>query len=537
MPFDEVFGGQPVSPSQLSYLALTISADAVLTWPLEQSFGGANVVADIIDLNAGNPGLNVDMPDATLVSPGTNVLFNNVGSDTVTIRDSTGATIISLVSGSTWMIYLRDNSTAAGLWRTFQFGASVSVSNAAALAGAGLKAITTTLNARIAVSPKSVNYSIVDADRALALVWTSGVGAFDLPSAAGVGADWYTIIRNSGSGDLTVAPPSGTINGAASVTFAPGDSGFVVCDGIDYFTIGFGNSSGGGGTGFGFITINVAGSGDYTLTGAELGQIGYRFTGALVGTRNIIVPNTTDEYWVDNQTSGAFSLFVKTIAQVPGVEVQQTARNILYCDGTNAVAAETATISFPVAVNQGGTGAINAASARTNLGATVTGAALFTAVDAAAARAAIAAVSTARLVSTSTGLLGGGDLSADRTLTVDRTGTDGSQVGYLDAPPNIQAGNYGIIITDRGLMILHANGAGFGDTYTIPSNASVAFPIGTIILIVNLDAASLSIGITTDTMYLAGSTLTGTRTLSQNGIATLVKGASTTWVIGGPGVA
>lgn len=537
MPYTELFGGLPISPSQLSFLALNISADVELQWPTEQQIGGNDVVADIIDVNAGNPGLNVDMPNATLVSQGTNILFNNVGGQTVTIRDSTGGTIISLASGTAWFIYLTSNSTATGTWRTFQFGASISVANAAALAGAGLKAIGATLNTRIPVSTKSANYVILESDRAVALVWTSGVGQFDLPGAGVVGSDWYVIIRNSGSGDLTVIPPSGTIDGAASLTFPAGSSGFIVSDGANYFTIGFGSGSGGGGGGgFDFVTINVAGSGNYTLAGAELNRVGYRFTGVLTGTRNIIVPGSTDEYWVDNQTTGAFSLFVKTAAQVPGVEVLQNNRNILYSDGTDVIAAESATVSFPIPVAQGGTGAINAAAARTNLGATTTGAALFTAVDAAAARTAISAVGTARAINSGTGLLGGGDLSADRTLTVDRTGTDLNQVGYLDLPQNSQSGNYTLLITDRGLDITHPSGAGAGDTFTIPANASVAFPIGTIISFTNLDSNTLAIAITTDTLTVSGTTTTGTRTLARNGVATIKKVTSTSWLIFGVGL-
>lgn len=421
MPFTEIFGNQTILPSDPSYLALTMAANKVLLWPVEQQVGGDLVVSTIIDIDATAPGLNVDMPNATLVSPGTAVIFNNVGGNTVTVRDSIGGTIISLVSGSVWIAYLTDNTTPEGTWKVFQFGASVSVANAAALAGAGLKAITTTLNTRIAVSSKNANYVIVEGDRAVALVWTSGVGAFTLPAAGTVGADWYTIVRNSGNGDLTVTPPSGLIDGAANKTFAAGTSAFIVCDGVNYFTIGFGAGAGGGGSGFGFIVIPVPGSGDYTLSGAELGQIGYRFTGILTGTRNIIVPGSTEEYWVDNQTTGAFSLFVKTVAQVPGVEVLQNNRNILYSDGTNVIAAESATVSFPIPVAQGGTGAVTAAAARTNLGATATGAALFTAADAAAARTAIAAVPTSRNLTAGAGLTGGGDLSADRAFAVDFT--------------------------------------------------------------------------------------------------------------------
>lgn len=528
MPFSELFGGQVLLPADLTYLALTISADVELVWPLEQQVGGTLVVADIMDIDASNPGLNIDMPDARIVAQGTSVLFNNIGAQTVTIRDQAGATIISLTSGTAWLIYLRNNTTEAGLWRTFQFGASVSVANAAALAGAGLKAIGSTLNTRIPVSTKNANYTIVDSDRAVALVWTSGVGQFDLPAAGVVGADWYCIVRNSGSGDLTVVPPAGTIDGAATATFPPGSSGFVVSDGANYFTIGFGTGSGGGGSGFDLVTINVAGSGDYVLSGAELGRIGYRFFGILTGTRNIVVPGTTDEYWVDNQTTGAFSLFVKTAAQVPGVEVLQNNRNILYSDGTNVISAESATVSFPIPVAQGGTGAVNAAAARTNLGAGATGGAVFVAATAPLARTALGASAVGDTLFTTVS-------AATARIAIDAV-PGNSNFGYLNAPINSQSGNYTLVLADQGTGILHPNGAGAGDTFTIPSNAAVPYAVGTLLYFVNRDSQGVTIAINVDTLILAGSTTSGSRVLGQNGWAMAYKTEATSWLISGAGL-
>jgi mevalonate pyrophosphate decarboxylase len=73
-------------------------------------------------------------------------------------------------------------------------------------------------------------------------------------------------------------------------------------------------------------------------------------------------------------------------------------------------------------------------------------------------------------------------------------------------------------------------------TLTIPANSSVAFAVGTMVTVENINASSLSIAITTDTLILAGTTTTGTRTLAQNGVATLLKTASTTWKVLGAGV-
>lgn len=106
-------------------------------------------------------------------------------------------------------------------------------------------------------------------------------------------------------------------------------------------------------------------------------------------------------------------------------------------------------------------------------------------------------------------------------------------VGYRDAPQNSQTANYQLVLADRGKSVV-MNGTTL--TLTVPANGTVAFPIGTVIIIVNLNATSLSIAITTDTMTLANSTTTGTRTLARNGMATLVKITSTSWLISGAGL-
>lgn len=114
--------------------------------------------------------------------------------------------------------------------------------------------------------------------------------------------------------------------------------------------------------------------------------------------------------------------------------------------------------------------------------------------------------------------------------------TSASEPGYKGIPQNIQAGNYTLLLTDAAKHIYHASGAGAGDTYTIPANASVAYPIGTVLTFINDDSNSISIAITSDTMTLAGTTSTGTRTLAENGVATAVKVTSTSWIINGTAI-
>ena len=116
--------------------------------------------------------------------------------------------------------------------------------------------------------------------------------------------------------------------------------------------------------------------------------------------------------------------------------------------------------------------------------------------------------------------------------TVD--GTD--SVGFRNIPQNAQTGSYTMVLADSGKHIYHASGAGAA-TYTIPAASSVAYPIGTAITFINLSATSISIAITTDTMYLSSAGTTGTRTLAQYGSATAIKvsgvSSSGIWVISG----
>ena len=115
--------------------------------------------------------------------------------------------------------------------------------------------------------------------------------------------------------------------------------------------------------------------------------------------------------------------------------------------------------------------------------------------------------------------------------TVD--GTDA--VGFRNIPQNAQTGSYTMVLADSGKHIYHAVGAGAA-TYTIPANSSVAYAIGTAITFINLSTTSISIAITTDTMYLSSAGTTGTRTLAQYGSATAIKITSTTWLISGSGL-
>jgi hypothetical protein len=385
--FTQVFGGTTIYPSDVSYLALALTGDISLEWPLEATTGN-NVVARIIDITP-TGAYTITMPDAMSVGVGQTVLFNNLGPNTVTVDNAAGTAILSIGAGEQWQAYLIDNTTIGGVWRTFRYGAAVAQAQAAALAGAGLIADGSELAQNYEVIDFSITpYGLTIPDRAKIFVWTGGLGTLTLPTAVSAGDGWFVQVRNGGQGDLTI-DPSGSefINAASTLRLQPGDSAVVVSDGVQWYTIGLGQQAV---FAFDYTTIAVTG-GTYTLSGSELNRIAYKFTGTLTSDLNIVVPATVQQYWVNNATTGAFTLALKTASGSPTL-VDQNSTAILYCDGTTIVAATTSvTFGGILPVLQGGTGANNGPSALTNLGGTGIGTAVFTASTTAAARTAIAA--------------------------------------------------------------------------------------------------------------------------------------------------
>jgi hypothetical protein len=114
---------------------------------------------------------------------------------------------------------------------------------------------------------------------------------------------------------------------------------------------------------------------------------------------------------------------------------------------------------------------------------------------------------------------------------------DNLNAGLSALTVNSQSADYTLVLADAGKFILHPSADTSARTWTIPANSSVAFPIGTMITLVNQNGAGvITLAITTDTMRLAGAGTTGSRTLAANGIATAIKITSTEWIISGTGL-
>ena len=380
------FGGPPQNPAQTSLRNVTLAANTQLYWPWAQG-NSDDLLAKFMRVTASAGSLHFLLPPADQASQGEASIFYNYGSNAFDIQDSTGASIATVAAGAAKFLYLFDNSTAGGSWGVFTFGTGTSGADASTLAGAGLLALAGTLNEAISTTNFSTTgFTISSGSRAIFYNWTGGSDTVTLDTPANLGSQWFIMLRNSGSGTLTLAKTSGTIDGVATKNFQPGDAAFITTDGTNFFTIGFGQSAA---FSFDYIAINIAGTGNYTLSGSEQNRISYKFTGALTGDRQIVVPATVQQYWVDNSTTGAHVLTIGTSGQATPPVLAAAARYIMYCNGTIVVNAVTGGVSTPISIANGGTSATTASDALTNLGGTTLGVALFMAANTGAAQTAL----------------------------------------------------------------------------------------------------------------------------------------------------
>lgn len=343
------YTGSTISPSQVGYESLTISTDTTLQWPVNGNT--TDVVANIIDVSASAANLKLVLPSATEVSTGQSVLIRNTGANSFTVTNTSLATVVTIASGIAQYIYLTNNTTQNGVWATVTFGAGVSQANAATLAGYGLTAINTTLNTSTQVVLRYSDYEFLPDDRSSIYVWSSGAGTLTLPSSSTVGASWFVIVKNDGTGILNIATNgSDTIDGNASAQLQIGES-FVLCSsGSNYYSYAYGRSAT-----FFFtqLTKNVTG-GTVTLSSAEAANIIQEYQGVLTSNCIVILPPTVQLYSLQNNTTGSFTLTFKTSAVGASTVVLPQGQTIIaICDGTNVYNAQTSTSSIITALTIG----------------------------------------------------------------------------------------------------------------------------------------------------------------------------------------
>ena len=354
MSYNSPFTGTVVQPTDVSFRAVTLSANTQLQWPIN---GNAtdDYAARIMNVTATTSNLSLYMPPANQTSVGNDALIRNVGSNTFTVKtyDNAG-TIISVAAGEAKYIYVTTNPNEAGTWGVISFGVGSSSADANTLAGYGLLASGVTLNQSHPVTTFSTDATATAAYRAQTYVWTGGAGTLTLDTVSNLGNNWFVMLRNAGTGALTVAAQGGTlINGSSSIIMQPTDSAIVVCSGSAFYTVGLGKS-----TQFNFtqLTKDVSAGGSFTLTTTEASNVIQKYTGTLAGNATVTLPPTVQVYYMVNEAVGGVSNYDVTFTTGLGnnVTLAQGESSILICDSVNIISAITVSVGLTnVSLNDG----------------------------------------------------------------------------------------------------------------------------------------------------------------------------------------
>ena len=345
MSYVSPFTGDVIQPTDVSFRAVTLSANTQLNWP-SNSTTSTDFAARIMQVTATAGSLNLYMPPADQTSVGNDALIRNIGANTFTVKDYAGTnTIVSVAAGESKYIYITTNANAQGTWGVIAFGTGTSSADAATLAGYGLVASGATLNQSHPSAAITSGTTFAATDRAQTRVWSSGSGTATLPAAATLGNNWFTLFKNNGTGSFTISCTGAElIDGNSTKTFNPTESAFIVCTGTAYVTVGYGVSSQ---FAFTALTKSVTG-GAVTLTNNEAANNIQEYVGSLSSNSIVTFPAVVNLYVISNQTTdNGFSLTVTTglgfSATIPPGQ-QAT----LICDGTNFLNANTTTAGATV---------------------------------------------------------------------------------------------------------------------------------------------------------------------------------------------
>lgn len=336
------FTGNVIVPTDVSYASYDYPDLAVsviqLEWPSNTS-PTQSPAARIMDITPVS-GADLIMPPANQASVGQDALIRNVGAFALEVQDYAGGTIVSVAAGKSVYIYITNNANTAGVWGVIDFGAGTSGGTSSELAGLGLIAQASTLAQSHPTESFGNGYTFLDSDRAQTKIWSGGAGDAYLPIASSVGNNWFTLFKNNGTGTLTIyAQGSNLINQSVSKTFQPDEDAFIICDGTDFITIGYGSSS----NFFFTALIKPVTTGSVYLTTQEATSVIQEYTGTLTGNVTVYYPPVVALYIIANQTvDNGFTLSITTgVAGGASVNIPAGQQATIFSDGVNFYNANT----------------------------------------------------------------------------------------------------------------------------------------------------------------------------------------------------
>lgn len=339
MSYTSPFTGDVIVPTDVSYQDISLTANLELVWPVFAT-SLQTVAARIMDVTPNAAGRTLTMPPADQVSVGQDALIKNMSAHAFDVLDNDGGVIATVAAGKAEYIYVTDNTTNAGVWGIIAFGSTTTTSNASVLAGLGLIAISTTLNQSHPASVFTNGYTFLAADRAQVKIWASGSGTATLPDASTIGNNWFFLLKNNGTGTLTVSCAGGNlIDGNSTKNFAPDESAFLISTGAEFVTVGYGQSSN-----FVFnALVKPVTTGTYLITPSEASNTIQEYVGNLTGNVIAQYPPAVNLYVISNQvTDNGYSLTITTgVSGGANAIVPPGQQVTVICDGTNFLNANT----------------------------------------------------------------------------------------------------------------------------------------------------------------------------------------------------
>jgi hypothetical protein len=127
------------------------------------------------------------------------------------------------------------------------------------------------------------------------------------------------------------------------------------------------------------------------------------------------------------------------------------------------------------------------------------------------------------------------DVSTAQTLTNKTLTSPTLNAPLINLSLNAQTGTtYTFVLADNGKLVTASNAS--AQTYSIPTNASVAYPIGTQINIIQIGAGQVTINAVTSgttTVSSTGATATEPKLRAQFSSATCIKASTDLWYVVG----
>lgn len=204
--YTQIFGGSPVTPSLVSYTAITLSANTTLAWPI-QFQNTSQVVSNIMDVTPTAGGFTLTLPPANQVSLGQSFIINNLsGANAFTLATNAGLTTFNIALGTSYYFYLINNTTHPldGTWRQTPFAAGAPAVTSVNAVANGSTSGNLVLSGVPIVSAGTIGFDF--ANDLLALTGFGAATGYAIRTAANTWAlRSFTVTANQ----LTVTNPSG----------------------------------------------------------------------------------------------------------------------------------------------------------------------------------------------------------------------------------------------------------------------------------------------------------------------------------------